>query len=64
MALEELVTHFERTIHDLNDALLGQQQQITALERRVTQLVAELASVADKTPEPPRRLEDDKPPHY
>jgi uncharacterized coiled-coil protein SlyX len=61
--LEETITHFERTLQDLNDVVLAQQQQLTALERRVTRLVSDLNALADKTQEV-RRLEDDKPPHY
>ena len=62
-SVEELHTHFERTLADLNSVILEQQARLSALEQRLAMLTDEVNSVAAQA-ETPRRLEDDKPPHY
>jgi uncharacterized coiled-coil protein SlyX len=63
MALEELVTHLERTVAELNGVLLDHSYRVQAIEGRVKQLTADLNATIDDSRRP-RRLEDDKPPHY
>lgn len=62
-SIEELLTHFERTLAELNSVVLEQAGRIAALEQRLARLTEEVDTVAAQS-EPPRRLEDDKPPHY
>ena len=61
--LEYIVSHLQKTVDDLNDALLLQQRKIDSLSRQVEQAKSVVQSVmnADHTP---RSLADDKPPHY
>ena len=60
--IEELITHQQQTIHDLNDAILLQEKRISALETRLehmaTQMVSLSETVSDNTDEEP------PPPHY
>jgi uncharacterized coiled-coil protein SlyX len=62
-ALEELFTHLQRTVADLNDVVIQQQRRIEILEQRLDRALNELETVAGKITEE-RRPEDDKPPHY
>lgn len=60
--LEVLVMHLERGLSELNAAVLRQGRQLDALEDLVEHLLAR-GQLADGA-EAPRRLEDDRPPHY
>lgn len=62
VALEEKLAYQEHTIHELNDALIGQQRRIDRLEERCRVLQQRVAGLAE-------RLSDDNggdepPPHY
>lgn len=61
--LEFVVSHLQKTIDDLNDAVLQQHRKIDMLARQMEQAKSVVQSVlnADNTP---RSLADDKPPHY
>ncbi len=61
--LEYIVSHLQKTVDDLNEALLLQQRKLDSLSRQVEQAKSVVQSVlnADNTP---RSLADDKPPHY
>lgn len=50
----------DRTIEDLNQAVLDQWRQIDALTRQVARLLGRLQEVEDGAPPPPDR----PPPHY
>ena len=55
-----------RTVHELDAVVIDQQKQLDAAgkfenPKLLLQLVSQLSS---SVPEPPRTLEDDKPPHY
>jgi uncharacterized coiled-coil protein SlyX len=57
------VTHLERTIQELNGVILAQQQRMDSLDQRFARLTVDLDAAMDEAREP-RRLEDEKPPHY
>jgi len=57
--LEELFTHFERTVQDLNEVVLGVQNRLDTLEKRLEKLSKISESGADA-----RSLPDERPPHY
>jgi len=61
--IQFVVSHLQKTVDDLNVALLLQQKQIGSLARQMLQAKAAVESVmnSDTTP---RTLADDKPPHY
>jgi len=61
--LEELITHMQRTIGDLDQVVLAQQNRLELLERRISAVGAELSVVASSVVEE-RKPEDEKPPHY
>ncbi len=63
VAVEELMTHLDRVLQDLNEVVLNQQQRLERLETRWSRLANELEIVSQRVDEP-RTLEDDKPPHY
>ena len=61
--LEYIVSQLQKTVDDLNDALLSQQRKLDSLSRQMEQAKSVVQSVlnADNAP---RSLADDKPPHY
>ena len=61
--LEFVVTHLQKTVEDLNTALLLQQKKIDILCRQLEQAKCDVRSMmgADTSL---GSLEDDKPPHY
>jgi uncharacterized coiled-coil protein SlyX len=61
--LEIAVTHLERTVADLNGAILAQQKSIDALERKLGRLTTEFNTAQNAQGEE-RKPEDEKPPHY
>lgn len=61
--LETLYMHLQRTLGDLDQAVLAQQRQIDALEQRVAALTSELIALSGPVVEA-RKLEDERPPHY
>ncbi len=62
-ALEELLMHFDSKLDALDEVIQRQQAQLAALERNFRRwtIAWEEASERDGAP---RRLEDEKPPHY
>jgi len=61
--LETLYAHLERTLGDLDQAVLAQQRQIDALEKKAAALESDLNGLSG-SPAPERKPEDEKPPHY
>ncbi len=61
--LEFVVTHLQKTVEDLNKAMLLQQKTIDVLCRQLEQAKSDVRSMlgADNSQGSP---EDDKPPHY
>ena len=61
--LEFVVTHLQKTVEDLNTALLLQQKKIEILGRQLEQAKSDVRSMlgADTSP---GLLADEKPPHY
>ena len=61
--LEFVVTHLQRTVEDLNTAVLMQQKTIDVLCRQLEQAKSDVRSMfsADNSQ---GSLADDKPPHY
>ena len=59
-ALEARIAHQDRTIEDLNQAVLDQWKQIDALTRQVARLLGRIQEVEDGAGPPPDR----PPPHY
>lgn len=61
--LETLYAHLERTLGDLDQAVLAQQRRIDALEKKAAAIESDLNGLSDSlTPE--RKPEEEKPPHY
>ena len=61
--LEVLLTHMQRTLHDLDQVVIDQQKQIDKLAQqlaRQTLDISRLQSASDEVRSP----EDEKPPHY
>ncbi|MGE0607889.1 MAG: SlyX family protein [Pirellulales bacterium] len=63
-ALEELLTHVERVVGDLNQVLLSQQRRVEELEAQLQKLSAGVDSLTESLPTPPPDPEADRPPHY
>lgn len=61
--IEELVTHFERLIAELNEALTAQERRLSHLEHIVARMSDEIGMFSARL-EPRRQPEDDRPPHY
>jgi SlyX protein len=61
--LEELFTHLQRQLQDLDQVVLQQQKQIEKLQAELRRLSLQLALLREPPPEP-RSLEDERPPHY
>jgi uncharacterized coiled-coil protein SlyX len=62
-ALEMVVTHLERTIHDLDEAIRERNKQLDLVERTLSQLRLEVGTLREGPPEV-RTPEEEKPPHY
>lgn len=61
--LEELFSHLERTVGDLDAGVRQCHQRLDGLTLRVDGLAAGLKTATDSIQEN-RGLEDDRPPHY
>ncbi len=61
--LEFVITHLQRTVEDLNSALVLQQKTIDVLCRQLEQAKSDIRSSLGGDSSP-RSLADDKPPHY
>jgi SlyX protein len=61
--LEGLFTHLQRTVQELDQVVLAQQRRIEVLEAQVLRLAAGLEALSGSS-EPPRTMEDERPPHY
>ena len=61
--LEFVVAHLQKTVDDLNTAVLLQQKKVDIICRQLEQAKSDVRSMmgADNSP---RTLADDKPPHY
>jgi len=61
--LEFVVSHLQKTVDELNTAMLLQQKTVDVLCRQLEQTKSDVRSIlgADTSP---RSLADDKPPHY
>ena len=61
--LEFVITHLQKTVEDLNSALVLQQKTIDVLCRQLEQAKSDIRTGlgGDNSP---RSLADDKPPHY
>lgn len=62
VSTQELVTHLQQQFEELNSVVLTQQSAIDELRREILRL--ESALEQSLTAEPPRSLEDERPPHY
>lgn len=60
--IETKLAHQEYTLGALNDVVTDQQQQITALERRVHALLQRVRELSTSLPS--TEAVDEKPPHY
>lgn len=61
--LEELLTHFERTVQDLNEVLLQVQNRLDTLESRLEKLSKIEEARGGSVGEDPS-IHDERPPHY
>jgi len=64
MALEEKLMYLEQQVLDLDQLVLDLNQENSAMKRELKRLNGRVQDIADSTPETPRTLEDDKPPHW
>ncbi len=62
-AVEELVTHLQRTVEDLHHVVLAQQKQLDACDARLRRLERDVQTVARSVGEQ-RDPEEERPPHY
>ncbi|MDZ4818255.1 MAG: SlyX family protein [Planctomycetota bacterium] len=62
--LETELMFVQRLLEDLNQVVIAQQQRIEQQENELKRLRGTVTGLGDAMSEPPRRLEDDKPPHY
>ena len=62
--VESLLTFMQRTIDDLNQVVLEQARRIERQEADLARLRASLETLIGSIVEVPRRLEDERPPHY
>ena len=60
--LESLVMHLQNDLEQMNNVILGQQQEMKSLHQRIQQLESRLAETAEG-PEKRDPLEE-RPPHY
>ncbi len=60
--LETKIAFLERANNELSDVVYQQHREIEALRARLESLADRV--VALQSEEPPRTLEDEKPPHY
>jgi uncharacterized coiled-coil protein SlyX len=58
--LEVLFTHLQRTVQDLDKAILDQQKQIDAFRNELSRIMGTLDQLAEMTVE----TRDERPPHY
>lgn len=61
--LEFVVTHIQKTVEELNTAMLLQQKTIDMLCRQLEQAKSDVRSMLG-VDNSPRSLAEDKPPHY
>jgi len=61
--LEELSTHQERTVQQLNEVILQQERRLAETEAALKRL-AEKFETLSTSADTPRSLEDERPPHY
>ena len=61
--LEMLLTHMQRTMHDLDLVALDQQKQIAKLAQQLSRLTLDISRLQSGGNEV-RSPEDEKPPHY
>lgn len=61
--LEFVVTHLQRTIHDLNEVIVDQGKRLDTLQREIRLIASDIRQVRESTREP-RLAEDEIPPHY
>ncbi len=61
---ESLLMFLQRTVDDLNSVILEQQRRLEAHDNELARLRAMFVNFNDSMAEPPRRPEDEKPPHY
>lgn len=63
--LEIALAHHQRDYDSLNAVVTEQANQLDRLQRRMQQLTDRLQSMSSQEGQAqPRRLEDEKPPHY
>jgi len=60
--IEIKLAHAEQSLHELNDVIIRQQQQIDRLERQVATLNDR--TQANDAARPNSTVDDEKPPHY
>ena len=61
---ESLLMFLQRTVDDLNSVILEQQRRLEAHDSEFARLRGMFLNLSDAMAEPPRKPEDEKPPHY
>ena len=62
--LESLLMFLQRTVEDLNTVILQQQRRLEAQDNELARRRATFVNLGDTMAEPPRKPEEEKPPHY
>lgn len=62
-ALEELFTHLQRTVQELDQVVIGLQKRLDAVDFEFQRLADVVARRIDE-PEPPFDPASERPPHY
>ena len=62
--LEVLLTHMQRTLHDLDSVALDQQRQLDKLAQQLARMTLDMNSMQTGGGGEVRSPEDEKPPHY
>ncbi len=61
--VEELLTHLQRSLQEISDVVLGQQERSDKIERNLAQLTEQLRAMSEPDAAD-ADLEDERPPHY
>ena len=62
--LEVLLTHMQRTLHDLDAVALDQQRQLDKLAQQLARMTLDMNTLQTGSGGEVRSPEDEKPPHY
>ncbi len=62
--VESQLMYLQKTVDDLGQVMIEQSLQLSTQAKEIARLKNEISGLGDSLSETPRRIEDDKPPHY